>query len=72
MVFSQVKLVPYMEWFNELGHIPMFDTNVEEVSDYSRKDMAYDPETYNSALYSSVENLLVGEDRVIIEPGENN
>ena len=72
MVFSQAKLIPYMEWFDELGHVPMFDTSIGEVSDYSRKDMAYDPETYNSALYSNVENLLVGEDKSIIEPGDNN
>ena len=69
IVFSMAKIIPTMTDFYELGHVGMFETDIELIQNYSRKDAAYDPETYNTTLFSNVENLVVGEDRTITDPG---
>ena len=71
MVFSMAKLVPTMKTFNILGHAVIFNFDLIGLEPHSKTQTAYDPKTYNSALFSNIENLLIREDKVVVEPSKN-
>ena len=68
MVFSMAKIVPTMTEFDMLGHVSMFEADIGEIEPYTQRHSAYDGETYNTALFSNVENLVIGKDNPITEP----
>lgn len=69
LVFGMAKIVPYVQSGTTLKHIAV-KTTVATIATSLARTEAYDPSTYRTRLYSTVENFVGGGDTKgsIIEP----
>lgn len=68
MVFSMAHSIPVFEDFSTIGMVKITENITEGLINFAHSQESYDPETYRSALYSNVENMVSGEEETITEP----